>query len=198
MTPERTEKITRVLNARQNGLVMVMENVHDPHNIAAVMRTCEAVGVQHLFIITTILPTYKQFGKRASASAAGWLTIHQYEDVASCMAAVREKCDKIYATHLGVASHSLYDLDLTQKVAFVFGNEKDGVTKECLEHCDGNFIIPQMGMVQSLNISVACAITLYEALRQRQHAGLYSNGSARLPEAEWNTLAKNWGMHETP
>jgi len=195
MTPERTEKVTRVLNYRQSGLVMVMENVHDPHNIAAVMRTCDAVGVQDLFIITTVMPTYKQFAKRSSASAAGWLTIHQYESTAECMAAVRQKCDKIYATHLGVASESLYDLDLTQKVAFVFGNERDGVTEDCLKYCDGNFIIPQVGMVQSLNISVACAITLYEAFRQRKNAGLY-DGTAKLPEAQWNALAKDWGMYE--
>ena len=195
MTPERTEKVTRVLNYRQSGLVMVMENVHDPHNIAAVMRTCDAVGVQDLFIITTVLPTYKQFAKRSSASAAGWLSIHQYDNTAECMAAVRQKCDKVYATHLGVASQSLYELDLTQKVAFVFGNERDGVTEDCLKYCDGNFIIPQVGMVQSLNISVACAITLYEAFRQRQNAGFY-DGTAKLPEAEWNALAKDWGMYE--
>lgn len=94
-----------------------------------------------------------------------------------------------------MASESLYDLDLTQKVAFVFGNERDGVTEDCLKYCDGNFIIPQVGMVQSLNISVACAITLYEAFRQRKNAGFY-DGTAKLPEAEWKSLAKDWGMYE--
>lgn len=195
MTPEREIKVRRVLNLRQSGLVMVLENVHDPHNIAAVMRTCDAVGVQDVYVITTVLPTYKQFAKRSSASAAGWLTIHQYENTADCMKAVREKCDKIFATHLGVESHSLYDLDLTQRVALVFGNEHAGVTEECLKYCDGNFIIPQVGMVQSLNISVACAITLYEAFRQRNNAGFY-NGQPRLPEGEWKELAKTWGMYD--
>ena len=75
----------------------------------------------------------------------------------------------------------------------VFGNEKEGVTQECLDHCDGNFIIPQVGMVQSLNISVACAISLYEAFRQRNQAGFYS-GQPTLPEARWNTLAEKWGL----
>ena len=110
------------------------------------------------------------------------------------MEAVRKKCDKIFATHLGVESHSLYELDLTQPVALVFGNEHTGVTDECLGLCDGNFIIPQMGMVQSLNISVACAITLYEALRQRNLAGFY-DGNPRLPAAEWNALAERWRMY---
>ena len=195
MTPERAAKIKKVLNLRQHGLVVVMENVHDPHNISAVMRTCDAVGVQDVFVLTTIISRHKKFGKKSSASAAGWLTIHQYEDTVSCMEAVRKKCDKIFATHLGVQSHSLYELNLTQPVALVFGNEHAGVTEECLKYCDGNFIIPQMGMVQSLNISVACAITLYEALRQRLDSGFY-NGMPQLPGNELKSLAEHWGMYD--
>ena len=194
MTPERSTKIRKVLNRRQGGLVLVMENVHDPHNISAVMRTCDAVGVQDLYVLTTKIATHKRFGKKSSASAAGWLTIHQYDNTRECMEAVRQKCDKIFATHLGVQSQSLYDLDLTTRVALVFGNEHAGVTDECLGYCDGNFIIPQVGMVQSLNISVACAITLYEAFRQRQNAGLY-DGTPNLPESEWKALANKWGMY---
>ena len=158
------------------------------------MRTCDAVGVQDLYVLTTIIPRHKRFGKNSAASAAKWLTIHQYDNTAECMEAVRRQCDKIYATHLGVSSSSLYELDLTQHVALVFGNEHAGVTNECLGYCDGNFIIPQVGMVQSLNISVACAITLYEALRQRQQAGFY-DGISRLPEAELKNLATQWGMY---
>lgn len=194
MTPEREGKIKRVLNHRQSGLAIVMENVHDPHNISAVMRTCDAVGVQDIFILTTTIPKHKRFGKNSSASAMGWLTLHEYTDTEECMEAVKARYDKVYATHLGVESSSLYDLDLTEKVALVFGNEHAGVTEECLKYCDGNFIIPQVGMVQSLNISVACAITLYEAFRQRQNAGLY-DGTPKLPEHQWKELAENWGLH---
>lgn len=193
MTPERAAKITKVLNHRQPGLVVVMENVHDPHNISAVLRTCDAVGVQDVFILNTTIPRHKKFGKTSSASALGWLTLHQYDDTAACMAEVKKRTDKIYATHLGVESHSLYELDLSENIALVFGNEHAGVTEECLKYCDGNFIIPQVGMVQSLNISVACAITLYEAYRQRSLKGAY-DGSAKLPETQWNELAEQWGM----
>lgn len=193
MTPERAARITKVLNHRQNGLAVVMENVHDPHNISAVMRTCDAVGVQDVYILNTMIPRHKKFGKNSSASALGWLTIHQFDNTAACMEAVKQKYQKVYATHLGVESHSLYDLKLTEKVALVFGNEHAGVTEECLQYCDGNFIIPQVGMVQSLNISVACAITLYEAFRQRMLAGYY-NGTPQLPESEWKGLAEKWGM----
>ncbi len=194
MTPERSAKITKVLNNRQPGLVVVLENVHDPHNISAVMRTCDAVGVQDVFVLMTIMPRHQKFGKTSAASALGWLTIHQYENTEECMNEVRKRCDKIYATHLGVESVSLYDLQLTNKVALVFGNEHAGVTEECLKYCDGNFIIPQVGMVQSLNISVACAITLYEAFRQRHNEGFY-NGIPALQEGEWNKLALQWRMY---
>ena len=193
MTPEREAKIKKVLNRRQNGLVVVMENVHDPHNISAVMRTCDAVGVQYVFVLNNSIPPHKKFARSSSASALGWLTVRQFSDTAACMAAVRKHCDKVYATHLGVSSCSLYELDMSQRIALVFGNERAGVTEECLAHCDGNFIIPQMGMVQSLNISVACAITLYEAFRQRNNAGLY-NGEPQLPAAQWDTLATKWGL----
>lgn len=195
MTPERTERIKSVLSHRQPGLVVVMENVHDPHNISAVMRTCDAVGVQDLFVLTTAIPRHKRFGKSSSASAAGWLSIHQFDNTEVCMAEVRRRADKIFATHLGVQSQSLYALDFTGRIALVFGNEHAGVTHECLGYCDGNFIIPQVGMVQSLNISVACAITLYEAFRQRSQAGYY-DGRPRLTETEWNTLARKWKLYE--
>ncbi len=195
MTPEREAKIQRVLNHRQPDLALVMENVADPHNISAVMRTCDAVGLQEIYVLNNIISRHKKFGKKSSASAAGWLTIHEYENTEECMAAVKKRYSKVYATHLGVESHSLYDLNMAESIALVFGNEHAGVTEECLRHCDGNFIIPQVGMVQSLNISVACAVTLYEAYRQRQVAGFY-NGTPRLPQAEWNSLANKWGLYD--
>lgn len=193
MTPEREAKIRKVLNRRQGGLVVIMENVQDPHNISAVMRTCDAVGVQDVFVLNNTIPLHRKFARSSSASALGWLTIHQFSDTVACMQAVRKQCDKVYATHLGVQSSTLYELDLTERVALVFGNEREGVTAECLEHCDGNFIIPQMGMVQSLNISVACAITLYEAFRQRNEGGFYS-GTPTLPAERWSELAGGWGL----
>jgi len=193
MTPERRSKITRVLNHRQPDLTIVMENVHDPHNISAVMRTCDAVGIQEIYVLTTVISRHKRFGKKSSASAAGWLTIHEFDNTQTCMEALKAKGYKIFATHLGLQSHSLYELNLAQPVALVFGNEHAGVTEDCLTYCDGNFIIPQVGMVQSLNISVACAVSLYEAYRQREVAGFYKH--ARLPKEQSNTLQAKWGLY---
>ncbi len=192
MTPERRARITSVLNNRQPDLTVVLENVHDPHNISAVMRTCDAVGIQEIFVLTTRISRHEAFGKRSSASAAGWLTIHQFDNAEDCFAALRARNYKVFATHLGEQAHSLYELKLTEPIALVFGNEHDGVSAETLAFCDGNFIIPQVGMVQSLNISVACAVSLYEALRQRQQAGFY--GTGRLPEAQRSELEQLWGL----
>src|SRR5690606_2684742 len=99
---------------------------------------------------------------------------------------------KLYVSYLGEGSVSFHDIDYTQPMALAFGNERDGVSEELLEYSDGRFVIPQMGMIRSLNISVACAVTLYEALRQRMDKGFY-DGQARLPENEHAELLKQWG-----
>jgi tRNA (guanosine-2'-O-)-methyltransferase len=191
MTPEREARITNVLNHRQPELTIVMENVHDPHNISAVMRTCDSVGVQEIYVLNTAIGLHEAFGKKSSSGVAKWLTVHQFQNTEECMTAVKKRYGKVYATHLGVESHSLYELNLAESVALVFGNEKEGVTEECLKYCDGNFIIPQVGMVQSLNISVACAVTLYEAYRQRAAANLY-DGISRMEEQQRSPLLEHW------
>ena len=111
------------------------------------------------------------------------------------MAAVKQKYKNVFATHLGESAVSLYDLDLTEPVALVFGNEHDGVTEDCLRYCNGNFIIPQVGLVKSLNISVACAVSLYEAYRQKELKGMY-DGTSKLPQDLINTLSEKWGLAE--
>jgi tRNA (guanosine-2'-O-)-methyltransferase len=190
MTPERKQKLVSVLNQRQPNLAVVLENVFDPHNISAVMRTCDAVGVQDIFVLTTKIPRHKKWGNKTSSSAANWLTVYQYDDAAECFAELRRRYDTILTTHLGENSVSLHDLDLTQNMALIFGNEHSGVSDEIRVLSDGNFIIPMSGIIQSLNISVACAVTLYEARRQKAHAGHYSQ--RQLSEERVATLWKEW------
>jgi tRNA (guanosine-2'-O-)-methyltransferase len=192
MTPERSEKLLTVLSRRQSGLAIVMENVHDPHNISAVMRTCDAVGIQDIYILNTKIQKHKKFGPRSSSSAAKWLTVHQYDDAAACFKELRQHYDKVLTTHLGAGSISLYEIDLTQRIALIFGNEHEGVTEEIRAMADGNFLVPQMGIIQSLNISVACAVSIYEALRQRTVAGKYEQPS--LPQERRDKLMKEWGV----
>jgi tRNA (guanosine-2'-O-)-methyltransferase len=192
MTDERSERIRNVLNNRQPGLTVVLENVHDPHNISAVMRSCDSVGIQDIYILNTRISKHAKFGKKSSASAANWLTIHQYDNAQECFQELQKRYSHIYATHLGQESKSLYDIDLASPVALVFGNEHSGVSEEALNYCTGNFIIPQVGMVKSLNISVACAVSLYEAFRQRQQKDFYKQ--PRLPSTELKAFEAKWGI----
>lgn len=194
MTPERYERLTAVLNKRQPDLTVVLENVFDPHNISAVMRTCDAVGIQEIYILNTTIPRHKKWGAKSSSSAAKWLTIHQFTDNASCFEALRKKYKKIYTTHLSSDAVGLHELDLTEPVALVFGNEHAGVTEEMIAFADGNFIIPQMGIIKSLNISVACAVTVYEAFRQKQMAGHYQQ--PKLAGEQLEQLRNEWGFIE--
>ena len=192
MTPERLERLTRVLDKRQSDLTVVLENVSDPHNISAVMRTCDAVGVQEISVLNTRIPAHKKWGSKSSSSAAKWLTIHSYSDSSECFTALRKKYDLIVTTHLSSDAVSLYDIDFTRSIALVFGNEHDGVSEEIRKLSDGNFIIPQVGIIRSLNISVACAVTLYEAFRQKQIAHHY--GQVKLPDKQYKELQKVWEM----
>src|SRR6478736_3431273 len=192
MTPERRERLLSVLYKRQNDLTVVLENVFDPHNISAVMRTCDAVGMQDIYILNDKIPPHKKWGAKSSSSAAKWLTIHQFTDAKECFAALREKYSKILTTHLSTDAVSLHDINFTDSIALVFGNEHSGVSDEIRAMADGNFIIPQVGIIQSLNISVACAVSLYEAYRQKKLAGHYDN--PRLDPAHSATLMKEWGF----
>ena len=192
MTPERQERLRSVLNKRQANISIVLENVFDPHNISAVMRTCDAVGIQDIYVLNTKIPTHKKFGKKSSSSAAKWLTIHQFSDAALCFAELRNHYSKILTTHLSSDAVALHSIDFTQSIALVFGNEHSGVSDEIRMLADGNFIIPQVGIIKSLNISVACAVTVYEAMRQKTLAGQYQQRG--LNEQRFNGLLTEWGF----
>lgn len=193
MTPERRQKLTAVLEKRQPDLTVVLENVFDPHNISAVMRTCDAVGIQEVYILTTKIPRHKKWGARSSSSAAKWLTVHQFDNAEECFALLRKKYRKILTTHLSSDAVNLYDVNMTEPIALVFGNEHSGVSDEIRALADGNFIIPQAGIIQSLNISVACAVTLYEACRQKTLAGHYNRNN--MDHAMKQELLNEWELN---
>ena len=138
------------------------------------MRTCDAVGIQEIYILNTRIPRHKKWGARSSSSAAKWLTIHSFDNTEACFSTLRSRYSKILTTHLSSDAISLHAIDMTQPIALVFGNEHSGVSEEIRALADGNFVIPQVGIIRSLNISVACAVTLYEAYRQKEAAGHYN------------------------
>ena len=193
MTPERTRKLIDVLSKRQPDIAVVLENVFDPHNISAVMRTCDAVGVQDIYILNTKIPRHKKWGAKSSSSAAKWLTIHQFENASACFSSLRKNYSTILTTHLSSDAISLHEINFTKNIALVFGNEHSGVSDEIRELADGNFIIPQVGIIRSLNISVACAVTLYEAYRQKNLAGQYDR--QRLEQAVYDKLFREWEIN---
>lgn len=176
-TTKRLKKFETVAAQRQR-MTVVLENVHDPHNIGAVMRSCDAVGIDEIYVLyTEDRYDFDRLDKLGSSSAGvrKWLQVHCFRDVNACFLALRKKYQLILATHLNSESEVIYDKDLTVPVAFMFGNEHEGLSESALEKADGNILIPQMGMAQSLNISVACAVTIFEALRQRRATGMYND-----------------------
>ncbi len=185
----RVEKIRRVLEWRQPDLTVVLENIHDPHNVSAILRSCDAVGVLRVELLYTV-EKFPRIGKKSSSSANKWLEWRKHTSVDECYALLHEEGFAICATHLGESSVSLYDMDLTRKVALVFGNEHRGVSEEAAVKADMNFRIPMMGMIQSLNVSVACAVSLYEALRQRLVKG--DARHRKLSEKEVVALYDEW------
>lgn len=194
MTPERRSRLTKVLNHRQPDLTVILENVFDPHNVSAVMRTCDAVGIQEVYVLNTRIPPMKKWGYRSSSTASEWLTVQQFTDAESCFKVIRNKYQNIYATHLSEASKSIYDLDLAQSTALIFGNETFGVSEDIRKYAHGTLIIPQVGIIKSLNISVACAVTLYEAFRQKNIKGHYSK--SRLPNDQANEIKAKWNLDQ--
>ncbi len=194
MTPEREKRFREIASRRQPNLTVILENVHDQHNIGAVLRSADSVGLKEIFVLYSepeLSVKNIVLGKRTSSGARKWVDVHFYTDLEACFKHVRENYDLILSTHLDEEPKSIYDIDLTQSVALLFGNEHDGVSKEALKHSDGNFIIPQMGMVKSLNISVACAVTLYEAFRQRNDKGMYTNQKP-MPEGDQMALYEEY------
>lgn len=189
-TEERKAKLRAVLEKRQPDITLVLENVHDRHNVSAVLRTCDATGLLEVNFVYYGGQAFPKLGEKSSASARKWIKQNKFESVDECFTKLRKENKKIYTTNMSTDAVSLYDLDLTQPVALVFGNEHKGVSDEASKLADGNFLIPQVGVIQSLNISVAAAVTLYEAFRQRLEAGLYK--TKRLNDKEFEQILYEW------
>lgn len=185
----RIEKLARAIRYTQPDLTVVLENIHDPHNVSAILRSCDAVGVRKVDLLYT-LDTFPKIGKKSSASAYKWVERRSFKSVDECYGTLREEGFLVAASVVSDESVSLFDLDLCGRVALVFGNEHRGVTAEASAAADKRFQIPMHGMVQSLNVSVACAITLYEALRQRIKSG--ETGKNRLSDSDFEKMLDEW------
>ncbi|GGK34044.1 hypothetical protein GCM10010965_28710 [Caldalkalibacillus thermarum] len=164
LRPERLKRMYEVLKQRTRHIAVLLEAVDDGHNQAAVLRSADAFGVQNVSIVVGRAPFSPN--RKVTQSAHKWLTIERQPTIEAAIKTAQERGYQVLASHLGADAVPLAEVDLSQPTVFLFGNEHDGVTEEALEMADGNFIIPMYGFVQSLNISVAAAITLHQATQR--------------------------------
>ena len=176
MTPDRLQRINTMLDKRQPDLTVCMEGVHKTHNLAAVVRTCDAIGVSDVHAVWKSEEAEVRGG--SAAGSQNWIDVHNYNNTSDAIAALKAQNMQILVTNLSDTAVDFREIDYTKPTAIILGQEKFGASKEALELADHDIVIPMVGMVQSLNVSVACSVVLYEAQRQRQKIGMYNK--ARL------------------
>jgi len=172
----RQQRLERVASQRQAGFIVVPEDIHDPHNAAAILRTCDAFGVQDVWFIFNKEKAYnpKRVGKASSSSANKWLTFRIFRSVSDCTAALERAKYQSIGTALQKGAQDFTKAKLTaKKIALWVGNEHAGLSPEAIAACDRVLTLPMRGFVESLNVSVMAAICIYEIARQRAGKAQY-------------------------
>jgi len=187
-TARRSHRIFEVLDRRQPDLTVVAEDVYKPHNLSAMLRSCDAVGIGTVHAVrpTGGVPTYEA----TSASAEKWVHLEVHRAIDGALDALRDEGMQLLAAHLSDEAVDYRDVDYVRPTAIIFGNERSGVTEHTASRADAHVIIPMLGMVQSLNVSVATAVILFEAQRQRREAGRYDTPA--LPAKVRSDQAFRW------
>ena len=186
-TERRRDKMARVLQHRQPDLTLVLANIHDPHNVSAIYRSCDAFGVEsvHLYYTNTAFPL---LGRKSSASARKWVNTVRHRDENELKEALAGW--QILVTDCTPTARPLRSYDFTRPTAIVLGNEHSGVAPELASIATGEIYIPKYCMIQSFNVSVAAAIILAEASRQREAAGMYE--TCRYAEDVYQAKLADW------
>lgn len=170
---------------RQPDLTLCLEEVHKPHNVSAVIRSADAVGIHDLHAV------WPEKIKTLVSSAAGsnsWVNVHNHDTLGDAVALLKSQGMQILATHLSDSAVDFRAVDFTRPTCIIMGSEKTGISQEAIRLADQHIMIPMSGMVQSLNVSVAAAVILYEAQRQREAAGLYEHPRCALALDEQQRL----------
>jgi tRNA (guanosine-2'-O-)-methyltransferase len=175
MTPERLARINTMLDTRQPDLTVCMEGIHKTHNLAAVVRTCDAIGVSDVHAVWKSEEAEIRGG--SAAGSQNWIDIHNHHKTADAIAVLKAQGMQVLVTNLSDTAVDFREIDYTKPTAIILGQEKFGASKIALALADQDIVIPMVGMVQSLNVSVACSVVLYEAQRQRVEAGMYNKPS---------------------
>ncbi len=172
-TPEQVKRFREVAEGRQQGVV-VLEDIHDPHNAEAVFRSCDAFGFQRVCLVFDQEEPFdpRRVGKLTSSSANKWLDFDVYSSARECLDALHRDGYEVIATVAEAEAEAIFEADLTASgIAVMLGNEQRGLSAEAVALADRRLTIPMAGMVRSLNLSVTAAIVLYEVTRQRRQAG---------------------------
>ncbi len=186
MNSQRFARIQHMLAKRQHDLTVCMEQVHKPHNISAIIRTADAVGIHHIHAVWP-----KQQMRTAVSSAAGssnWVKVNTHPTIEAAISTLKQQGMQILATHLSADAIDFREIDYTRPTCILMGQEKTGITSQALALACQDIIVPMVGMVQSLNVSVASALILYEAQRQRQNAGMYQRTTSLIDVDEQQRL----------
>ena len=178
---ERIEKLRHVLKNRHLDLKVILEDIHDPHNVNAIYRTCEAIGVMDV-ILLYINKEFPDIKFKSSASACKWIDIHKFSNPIDIIPKLKEQGHQIYSLVLDEKAKTIYDIDWTKPSTIVVGNEHRGVSPDMQRLSTQNIYIPMNGIIESLNVSVATAVTLYEAFRQRKISKKHSENNI---DSEW-------------
>lgn len=192
MIPKRYEKLKQVLSRRQPDLTVITEDVHKPHNLSAIIRTCDAVGVFEVHAVNSNskMPIYSPVAKGSEK----WVNLRTHPNLEKAIAELKQKNITIYAAHLSERAVDYRSINYTLPTAILMGSEKEGVSSLAADLVDGHIIIPMLGMVESLNVSVAAAVILFEAQRQRLAAGMYDHVS--LDQETFERVIFEWGYPE--
>ncbi|WP_027369702.1 TrmH family RNA methyltransferase [Desulfovermiculus halophilus] len=191
ITEHRKQRIRDVLSRRQPDLTLVMDNIHDPHNVSAVLRSCDAFGVQSVHLYYT-REEFPRPGRKSSASASKWVDLHRHTSSEELAGALRSRSMSILGARFSPQAVPVHTQDLARPTAIVLGNEHQGVSPELVPLLDGEVYIPMQGMVESLNVSVAGAVMLYESWRQRNQQGMYDQPA--LAPADLGRLFAQWAQ----
>ena len=189
MTERRRAKIVKVLSQRQKDLTLVLANIHDPHNVSAIYRSCDAFGVPEVHLYYTDTP-FPLLSRKTSASARKWVDTVRHSEKEDLRECLHSRGYHILATNCSPSARSFREYDLTLPTAIILGNEHAGVDEELFSIADGEIYIPMYGMIQSFNVSVAAALLLSEASRQRELAGMYKTTS--FSDEEYQERLSAW------
>ena len=189
MTPERTAKLIQTLNRRQPDLTVITDQVHKPRNIAALVRTCDAVGIPN---IHTVTPKEGYQFNGTTRGSDRWVKTQNHASCDDAITMVKSQGMKVYAAHFSERAVDYRSVDYSQPCAILMGAEKHGVSEAAAEQADEHILIPMMGMVGSLNVSTAAGIILVEAQNQRLQAGMYEQ--SRLSESEHRDTLFEWSF----